>query len=73
MSVEPEKPIEAGGPLADLAQLVLGPAPVTTRCAHCPETFAGTIEDGHAWFAAHRAEAHPELPPPRERPKRRGF
>jgi hypothetical protein len=33
---------------------------VRTSCAFCPEWFEGTFEDGRAWFADHRATAHPD-------------
>lgn len=36
---------------------------ITTRCGRCSATFEGDVDEGRAWFAAHR-ETCPERTPP---------
>ena len=45
---------------------------VLTACAHCSDSFEGTLAAGRSWFAEHRTGAHPELPPVHLR-RRTGF
>lgn len=43
--------------------------PLTTRCAHCPWTHEGTLEEGRQAHEAHRRSIH-KITVPKRRPPR---
>ncbi len=38
--------------------LLANPPAARTSCGRCGDSFTGSGSDGHAWLAAHTAEAH---------------
>jgi|GEM_PF-5882085 len=60
MATEPERPPENTADLVEWAQRQV----VKTSCGLCGESVEAPADEARAWFAAHRATAHPELPEP---------
>jgi len=44
---------------------------VTTTCAFCGASIEAPAPEARAWFAEHRRAAHPDLPEPQPRGRRR--
>ena len=44
---------------------------VTTTCGFCGASIEAPAPEARAWFAEHRKTAHPELPEPQPRGRRR--